>query len=104
MSGPRAWPAARRPVIAGLGITDVGPVAPKVFTLRVGGYDSPVEEVQPGFPSACPTIPSTRSAIPSTRSVPSGRSASQLARAPIPPLTSTSPLPSTSVSAPRAES
>lgn len=37
----------------GLGVTDIGPTAPKVFTLRVGVYDSPIEEVQPGFPSAC---------------------------------------------------
>jgi Protein of unknown function (DUF1553)/Protein of unknown function (DUF1549) len=33
----------------GSGITDVGPAAPPTHTLKVGAYDAPGEEVQPGF-------------------------------------------------------
>ncbi|MFN3649668.1 MAG: PSD1 and planctomycete cytochrome C domain-containing protein [Armatimonadota bacterium] len=36
----------------GLGVTDVGPVAPKTHVLAAGGYDSPQEEVRPGFITA----------------------------------------------------
>ncbi len=33
----------------GIGIADVGRQAPKTFTLSIGVYDAPVEEVQPGI-------------------------------------------------------
>ena len=42
-----------------IGITDVGPEAPEAFTLAVGVYDRPVEEVQPGFLSAVHARPPT---------------------------------------------
>jgi len=32
-----------------IGITDVGPDAPKTYTLATGVYDKPLQEVQPGF-------------------------------------------------------
>jgi hypothetical protein len=41
----------------GIGIMDVGREAPRTFTLAVGVYDAPKEEVQPGFLSAVAAPP-----------------------------------------------
>jgi Protein of unknown function (DUF1553)/Protein of unknown function (DUF1549) len=38
-----------KPLPVGFGITDVGPAAPPTHTLKVGAYDAPENEVQPGF-------------------------------------------------------
>jgi len=38
-----------KPLPIGSGVTDVGPQAPATHTLKVGAYDVPLEEVQPGF-------------------------------------------------------
>src|SRR5439155_25342324 len=35
--------------------TDIGPDAPKTYTLKVGVYNAIREEVQPGFPTICTT-------------------------------------------------
>src|SRR5262249_1649557 len=48
----KAGPDRPAPLPVALGITDVGREAPKVYMLRVGVYDAPAEEVQPGFPLA----------------------------------------------------
>jgi hypothetical protein len=40
-----------KPLSIGSGIADVGPQAPATYVLKVGAYDAPMEEVQPGFPS-----------------------------------------------------
>src|SRR5258706_3361518 len=37
----------------GIGITDIGPEAPKTHTVAVGVYDNPIAEVQPGVPAVC---------------------------------------------------
>ena len=42
---PAALPVA-------IGVTDIGPHAPKTYMLAVGVYDQRLEEVQPGFPAA----------------------------------------------------
>lgn len=54
-----------------LGVTDVGKEAPKVFTLGVGVYDAPVEEVQPGFLSGITT--EAPRIVPPTTVVSTGR-------------------------------
>ncbi len=38
-----------KPLPIGSGMIDVGPQAPATYTLKVGAYDVPVDEVQPGF-------------------------------------------------------
>ncbi len=38
------------PLPTGLGVTDLGPDAPKTHVLSAGIYDKPLQEVQPGFP------------------------------------------------------
>ncbi|MEP7337287.1 MAG: DUF1549 and DUF1553 domain-containing protein [Acidobacteriota bacterium] len=38
-----------KPLPIGSGVTDVGPQAPATHTLKVGAYDVPLDEVQPGF-------------------------------------------------------
>jgi hypothetical protein len=53
----KAAPSKPSPLPLGIGVTDVGRDAPKVFTLAVGVYDQPVEEVQPGFLSAVTSRP-----------------------------------------------
>jgi mono/diheme cytochrome c family protein len=42
-------PIKPAPLPLALGVTDIGADAPKTFTLKVGVYDQPIEEVQPGF-------------------------------------------------------
>ncbi len=51
----RAAPMRPPDLPLGIGVTDVGSEAPKTHVLAVGVYDSPVEEVQPGFLSAVST-------------------------------------------------
>jgi hypothetical protein len=55
------------------GVTDIGRDAPKTFTLAVGMYDSPKEEVQPGFLSILDPQPATIEPVPNPSS--SGRRA-----------------------------
>jgi hypothetical protein len=57
----------------GSGITDIGAEAPKTFTLAVGMYDSPKEEVEPGFLSILHPGPAKITPVPKPNS--SGRRA-----------------------------
>ena len=45
------------PLPVGLGITDIGPVAPPTHRLAVGLYNTPLEEVAPAFPAILATAP-----------------------------------------------
>src|SRR6185369_6570845 len=64
-------PSKPDPIPTALGITDVGPDAPKTYCLASGVYDKPKEEVEPGvftiLGCAVPPVPVAASATTGRR-------------------------------------